>query len=189
MAKCQKARNQHSDKRPIRIEGDVAYVPLTKGYEAVIDAADVPLVEDASWCAKIARNGDGSIRTVYAEKGFAGIGGRIIMTLMHRMLIGAPKSSMVDHVNGNGLDNRRLNLRLATSSENAHNRRINRNNTSGLKGVCFDKSAGKWRAMIRLDGKLRHLGFFMDIEEAHAAYVSASLRLHGPFSQFAAKPA
>jgi hypothetical protein len=132
--------------RPIRVDGDVAYVPLTKGYVAVIDALDVHLVERWNWGAKQ------DARTVYAKRGFK-CGGRQHSLLIHRVILEAPAGVEVDHINGNGLDNRRSNLRLATKSQNMQNMRLSRINTSGFKGVCWDKDRGKWRAHITLDRK------------------------------------
>lgn len=183
MAERQKARNQYSDKRPIRIEGDVAYVPLTKGYEAIIDAADVDCVSKYSWCCSIHTG------KPYARRSMRRDNGSKSGVFIHQELIGSTSGLDIDHINGNGLDNRRSNLRLATRSQNMMNRKKQANNTSGHRGVSWQKQKRKWRAIIWASGCKTYLGDFKDIEEAHAAYVSASLRLHGPFSQFAAKPA
>lgn len=87
----------------------------------------------------------------------------------HRILMGFPPCD-VDHVNNNGLDNRKLNLRLATRSQNAFNTKIKSSNTSGYKGVSFCKLTGKWVARIRLDGTYKNLGRFDTPEKAHEAY-------------------
>lgn len=83
----------------------------------------------------------------------------------------------------NALDNRRANLRLATKSQNQMNRRIQRNNTSGFKGVHLFKRTGKFRAYIMVQGKEKHLGYFATAEEAHVAYVKAAVEIHGEFAQ------
>jgi hypothetical protein len=91
----------------------------------------------------------------------------------------------IDHVNGVKDDNRFANLREATRHENNRNSKRPRNNTSGLKGVCWHKRDGKCRAQIRVSGRNLCLGNFTTPEEAHAAYVKASERLHGVFGRVA----
>jgi hypothetical protein len=88
---------------------------------------------------------------------------------------------LIDHRDGNPANNRWSNLRCATRSENSHNRGLQRNNTSGFKGVSLHK--GKWRAQIRKDGRIRVLGAFPTPQEAHAAYVAAARELFGEFAR------
>jgi hypothetical protein len=88
----------------------------------------------------------------------------------------------IDHLNGDGSDNRIENLRLATIQQNKQNRRTPRNNTSGVKGVLWLASAGKWEARIVLNKKLIRLGSFMSIQDAKEARELAELRLYGKFS-------
>jgi hypothetical protein len=89
----------------------------------------------------------------------------------------------LDHINGDGFDNRIGNLRLATSTQNHGNARTPKHNTSGLKGAYWDKRAGRWLAQIKHQRKQHHLGYFDTAEEAHAAYVEAARRLHGAFAR------
>ena len=79
---------------------------------------------------------------------------------MHRVIINAPKDMQVDHINGNRLDNRRCNLRLATDGQNMGNSKIPRHNTSGFKGVSWDKRREQWEAYISKKDKKIHLGRF-----------------------------
>jgi len=164
--------------RPIRIEGKVAYVPLTQGYEAIIDADDVPVVDRWNWRAT------SGTHTTYAGRSERyGGKGKQKGFQMHRILIRAPQGFHVDHKNGNGLDNRKANLRLVTVSQNARNARPQVNKTSIYKGVHWSKAKAKWRSMINLNGKRHYLGYFTAPEEAHAAYCQASARLHGEFGR------
>jgi len=166
-----------------RIEGDVAFIPLTMGYEAMIDLVDLERVKSYQWTAHVTKRSDGIVRSVYAYRNDLSHHGKNVR--LHRFLLNAPDDLQVDNVNGNGLDCRRANLRLATASENARNRRIGIANTSGFKGVCWHKGIGKWHAQIGVDGGTRSLGYFNKKEEAAAAYAVASSELHGDFGRTA----
>ena len=162
--------------RPIRVDGDVAYVTLTMGYEAIIDAADIHLVGGVSWRANKSRN------AVYAAHHKRRDGKRSFIT-MHRVIVSAPENMSVDHINGDGLDNRRANLRLATNAENMWNMRRPARNTSGYKGVSWNKRISKWKAQIQVKGKIMHLGSFDDPQKAHAAYCDAAARHFGEYAR------
>jgi hypothetical protein len=88
----------------------------------------------------------------------------------------------VDHINGDGLDNQRCNLRLATHSENLRNRGYTKKNTSRYKGVTWYKPYKKWRAQIKTDHKMKNLGYFDIPEEAAEAYNEAAKKYHGSFA-------
>ena len=90
---------------------------------------------------------------------------------------------MLDHANGDPLDNRIANLRPATPRENRGNAKVNANNVSGLKGVQFHPHTGRWRARIRKHGRLVALGLFDTPEKAHAAYVAAAADVFGAFAR------
>jgi HNH endonuclease/AP2 domain len=92
---------------------------------------------------------------------------------------------MIDHRDGNRANNRLSNLRVATSSQNNANRPLPRHNTSGFKGVHFDRRLRKWKACICKDWRTKYLGVFPTPEAAHAAYVAAARKLHGEFARMA----
>lgn len=173
-----KGQRQRATSR-IRVEGDVAYVSLTKGYEALIDSADVPLVSKFNWCASVCRS------TVYAvrgtRRGEKGYPARNIC--MHRVIANTPEGFETDHINGNGLDNRRCNLRSTSRAQNSVNTGIKKNNTSGYKGVDWSKTRKKWRARIRVNGERVGLGYYDSPEEAGAAYDEAARIYHGEFAR------
>jgi hypothetical protein len=90
----------------------------------------------------------------------------------------------IDHENGNPSDNRFLNLRAATHSQNLKNVKRPSHNTSGFKGVHLHRQSGRWRARIRANGKYYSLGLHTTKELAHAAYREGAIRLHGEFARF-----
>lgn len=90
----------------------------------------------------------------------------------------------VDHINGNRGDNRFSNLRLATQSQNIGSSRISKANTSGFKGVSWDRSAGRWMAYIMVDRRFKNLGRYDTAEEASAAYRVAAVEAFGEFARF-----
>lgn len=89
----------------------------------------------------------------------------------------------VDHVDGDGTNNKISNLRAATRSQNMMNTFAQRNNKSGFKGVSLDKPNKKWVAKIQVNGHQKHLGLFKTAAEAHAAYVEATTEHHGEFGR------
>lgn len=103
--------------------------------------------------------------------------------LLHRDVTKAPRGKVVDHINGNGLDNRRASLRVCSYSENGMNRGKATTNASGHKGVHWDKDRQKWRAQINVRGKQRMLGSFDTPEKAAAAYAAAAAEGHGEFAR------
>ena len=104
---------------------------------------------------------------------------------LHRFLLNAPETMTVDHISGDTLDNRKVNLRICTKQNNSCNRKLYINNTSGYKGVCYRKDIGKWRASIDFNNKRIRLGYFNTPEEAHTAYCEASKKYHGEFGRIA----
>lgn len=138
-------------------------VPLTMGLVTVVDRADWPLIAPHSWHARKRRDG----------KGFYAVNGSGVR--MHRLLVGAWGSEIVDHIDGDGLNNRRSNIRKGTQSQNC----VNRQTTPGayLRGARPKK--GKWQAYIKYQGRQRSLGYHPTEEAAHAAYVAEARRLHG----------
>ena len=147
-------------------------IPLSRGLVAMVDDEDFELV--ASYGKWYAHRDD---TTFYARKNF-NRGGVWSSVRMHGVITGL---SYVDHINGNGLDNRRSNLRAATDSQNAMNRGMRSDNTSGFKGVTQKRS--KWHASLQVNGKRRHLGDFATRIEAARAYDAAALIYFGEFAR------
>lgn len=109
------------------------------------------------------------------------IDGKCKTIFMHRCLIDAPKGIDIDHINRNPLDNRRVNLRQATRSQNCVNSKLRVNNRSGYKGVSWDRSINKWRAQAYKNGKQIYLGVYDSIEEAVKVRKLKAIELYGKF--------
>jgi HNH endonuclease len=159
--------------RPIMIYGNIAYVPLTMGKFAIIDAHNVHLVENHNW--QCSTKGY-AVRTERAH------GSAIRQIKMHRLILNSPNDMHVDHVSGEKLDNRIANLRLCTRSQNMANSKHRKNNTSGFKGVS-PRANGRWVAQIASGGVKMHIGVFDDPMSAHAAYADAAAKYHGKFAR------
>jgi hypothetical protein len=143
------------------------HIPLTQGYAATIDAADADLAQ-FKWHAKVHAGG-----IVYAARNVRGPDGQRKTQKLHRVVLersgGSVDGVMVDHVNGDGLDCRRANLRAASCKENSRNRVGSRkdNLTSPYLGVSWNSSNRKYSATIGGDGKVYHLGYFLTAEAAN----------------------
>ncbi len=106
------------------------------------------------------------------------------MVYMHRIIMNPPDGKQVDHINGDGLDNRVENLRIATSSENNYNTGKQSNNTSGYKGVSWHKTRKTWQVLIGVGGRLIRIpGVFNSAEDAARAYDEAAKKYHGVFAR------
>lgn len=136
-------------------------IPLTKGFVTVVDDDDFTELSQHKWLANVSISG-----RVYAQRRLK-IGGKWKHEYMHRRLLGEPQDLDVDHINGDSLDNRRVNLRACSRSENL----INSINAS--RGAFFDKRTRKWFARISHNGKRYFLGRFPSQQEAIAAIAEA----------------
>ena len=102
---------------------------------------------------------------------------------LHHLILGKPPTGFeIDHANGNKLDNRKINLRFCTSSQNNYNQKLRTDNTSGYKGVRFNKHANKWVARIHVNKKEIHLGCFDNLIKAIDVRNQAALKYHGEFA-------
>ena len=156
----------------IRIDGNTAFVFLRDGFEAAIDAADIELVSPYRWTMLVGKHGH-----AYAQ--CSNVCGK--QTLMHRLILNAPRGRWVDHEDGDGLNNRRKNIRICTPAQNIANKVVERRNKLGTKGVY--KRKGRFRAVIHSAGKTITLGSFMTENEAAAAYRGAAKALWGEFAK------
>jgi len=148
-------------------------IPLTRGLVALVDDADFDAVAAAGkWYARP------SLNTFYACRMYPQMDGKQRVVSMHTLVTGW---GYVDHIDGDGLDNRRANLRPADQSKNGMNRALGSNNTSGFKGVTRRRLG--WEAGISLDGRQVYLGTFATAQEAAHAYDEAALHHFAEFAR------
>lgn len=147
-------------------------INLTKGAVSIIDDDDYEAISAFKWSLW---KGGYAARKFYFEG--------VERTLsMHVFIMCPPRDLWIDHINGDGLDNRKSNLRYATNSLNQANRKRLTLNTSGYRGVCFAKDTGKWQAAIKHRQHNYYLGQYDTREQAAIAYDKAAVRLFGQFA-------
>ncbi len=147
---------------------------LRDGVFALVDDSDYESLKEFNWFLfRCKRQTDYAYRYVRDESG------KRKRIFMHRQIL-PHNLPHTDHIDGNGLNNQRSNLRPAFAYQNVANSGIRKNNTSGLKGIIFIKSTGKWRARLG-GGRLSHIGVFTDKIEAARAYDEAAVKIYGEF--------
>lgn len=157
-------------------------IKLTRGKQAIVSPEDADLTELAWYVIMPAPNKFYVMRRIPKTHNEREYLHRLVLSrMLGRDLL---PTEDVDHTNMNPLDNRRENLRLATRSQNLANTKTRSNNTSGFKGVYFDKTKQKWRAIITVNKEIKRLGRFDTPEEAHAAYCEAAKHYYGEFARF-----
>ena len=147
-------------------------IELTQGKFALVDDVDFVWLSQFKW---VFNNGYAVI-SKYAGGGSKNP--KRITIYMHRLINKTPEGFETDHVNRNKLDNRRINLRMASKSLNSINRGLRKDNTSGHKGVGWEKKRKKWYAAIMINQKSKYLGSFKAIENAILVRKEAERKYH-----------
>lgn len=157
---------------PIEIDEYTYGIPLTRGQIALIDKEDFDKIKNYGWYAHFKKSNN----TFYAmtEINTKGV-------QMSRLILNAHNDVQVDHKDHNTLNNRKSNLRLCTPSQNSQNKKMQSNNSIGYKGVYVDKRTGRYRACIRINKKLKHLGYYSTAQEAYKVYKTIAEKIHGDF--------
>lgn len=146
-----------------------------KDKEILLDDSDYDYFSKFKWYLQY------SGKNVYAQTKIL-VGGVFRTTYLHRLITDCPTGMVVDHINGNGLDNRRENLRICTHRDNCRNT-DSRTGTSKYKGVSWHESRNKWTAQIHADGVKYHLGYFMSEVVAAKAYNKAAEEFHEGYAR------
>jgi hypothetical protein len=147
-------------------------IKLTQGRETIVDDEDYEYLNQWKWHFGSRRY---AIRSINCSKK---------KITMHSLLINCPKHKYIDHINGNPLDNRKINLRLCTTQENQRNRKSNETNKKISKYKGVSKSLNKyWRSYIYLNGKQINIGSFKTEIEAAQAYNKKAIELFGEFAR------
>lgn len=142
-------------------------------YVTLVNDEDYPLVNGYSWVVKHRLN------TQYARTGIK-VDGKFKIICLHQLLTGF---KITDHIDGNGLNNQRSNLREVTSAQNSMNTRPHKNGTSQYKGVSWNKRDKKWLVTITHNGKANFLGLYSNEKEAGIAYNVGAIKYFGEFAK------
>lgn len=143
------------------------------GLYALVDRDDFSRVNSYKWF--LAKDGY-ALASIYRD-------GKRTTCRMHRFILyNPPKNILIDHINFNPLDNRKDNLRKCSHLENSIHRRTPKTNTSGYRGIWWDKNWKKWRVGIRINGKRKYLGAYLDKIKAAKIYDNAARKYFGDFS-------
>lgn len=154
-------------------------IPLTQGQFSIVDDEDFEELNKQKWHAHRGRDGNGKFYAIrsYRENG------KSKSIKMHRKLMNAPKESEIDHINGNTLDNRKINLRLCSRNQNGYNKVYYKNNKTGAKGVKFTKDGKSFEVTITINGKNTYIGTYKNLNLAARAYDEAAKKYHGEFAK------
>ena len=157
-------------------------IQLTQGQVALVDDEDFERVSQFKWSATFDRKYANGGRFI-AKRNVLKLGIWSTATL-HRFIMHAQKGQIIDHIDGNPLNNQRSNLRFSTRSQNGANnaKLLQKHNTSGFRGVSWHKLAKKWTVTLRVAGKTRYIGLYGDIVNAAKAYNQAAIKYHGEFA-------
>jgi hypothetical protein len=151
-------------------------IKLTQSKFALVDDEDYEYLNQWNWYAQK------DDKTCYAKRSYSIGNGKQKTIYMHRVIAERMGIHNPDHIDIDGLNNQRNNLREATDNQNKANRTLFKNNTSGYKGVSWNKYNKKWVAYIRVNKKRIHLGYFNDIKDAARAYNEAAIKYFGEFA-------
>ena len=163
-----------ADPKRKNTDGSVRLIPLTQGKFAIVEEEDYPELSRHKWCVNRSPRSDGILYAVRGNKGK--------QAAMHRYIMNPPDGMIVDHIDHNGLNNTKRNLRVCTHRQNMWNVRPKMKWTSKYKGVSYVKARKKYSAILEFKGKKHYIGYYKDEVEAAKAYDKKAKQLFGEFA-------
>jgi len=149
-------------------------IQLNNGVITIVDDEDYEYLNQWKWYLLKSHTNYYAIRTQRPENK---------LLQLHRIVMKAKKGEIIDHINGNKLDNRKSNLRICTQAQNNQNRKISKLNKSGYNGVSWSIRNKKWVAQIACENKKIHIGYYIDPIDAAKAFNNAAQKYHGEFAK------
>ena len=151
-------------------------IQLSQGKVAIVDDEDFEYLNQWKWHVIKSDN------IFYAKRNIKRYTGKQTQISMHRLIMNPDKYMKIDHIDRDGLNNQKNNLRICTNSQNCMNRILHSNNKSGFKGVYFCKQHNKFRARVCINKINKHIGLYIDAKDAARAYNAAAIKYHGEFA-------
>lgn len=151
-------------------------IPLSQDKFARVDRKNYDYLGQWKWHY----NHGYAVRRIHRRLGKDKYAGTFIY--MHRLIMDLPEGMVIDHIDGNGLDNREKNLRVCSQKQNLYNRKVQSNNKLGVKGVRWNKHKNRFEPNITVDGKKIYLGRYKTVEEASEAYKKAAIKHFGEYA-------
>lgn len=151
-------------------------IPLTQGKSAKVDDSDYEWLSKWKWNADRRKSGKWYARRSYY------VNGKRLKAYMHVEIMSPARGLDIDHIDGDGCNNQRFNMRVVQHQQNTWNQKKRSNNVSGYKGVSWYNPSRKWRACIVVDARQIHLGYYFDVLEAAKSYDQAASLYHGAYA-------
>lgn len=152
-------------------------IQLTQNQVALVDDEDYDYLNQWKWYASYSKD----INNYYAARNTI-VENSHKTILMHRVIMNPQKERLIDHIDHNTLNNQKSNLRIVTHSQNNQNQRMQKGKSSKYKGVHWNKEKQKWQARIKINYKIKHLGYFETEDDAYKAYCKAAQISFGEFA-------
>lgn len=163
--------------------GMLKQISVGHGLFATVDDRDYKMLIKHTWCVRKSKNSAYAYTNINTRRRLRNGKFKYYGMPMHRLILGAPKSAFVDHIDGNGLNNVRRNIRICSRAQNAKNRKRQKSSRALYKGISFCKTTQKWRPRLHVEGRNISFGLFACALEAAKAYDAMAVIHHGEFAR------